>query len=88
MESFPSSLGLAKIVAALYRTRADLGYPKRASLRASRVPRPARTEPRPPRVDVAAHGERSMSTPPYPILFVVVIPGPFDDFSSSCSDRC
>ncbi len=37
----------------LYRA-ADLGHPGRASLRASRVPMPARTDPRPPVVDLAA----------------------------------
>ena len=39
----------------LDRTRADLRHPGRASLRASRVPMPARTEPRPPHADVTAH---------------------------------
>ncbi len=50
----------------IYIARAPPEDPGRASLRASRVPMPARTGPRPPVVDVAAHAASIKSQEPSP----------------------
>ncbi len=55
-----AALLIVPLSLALNRTRADLRRPGRASLRASREPMLARTEPRPPHVDVAAHAAGSL----------------------------
>jgi hypothetical protein len=46
----------------LYFARSPVRHSGRASLWASRVPMPARTEPRPPVVDVAAHTAGSIAS--------------------------
>ena len=69
-----------------YVAQAPLRDPGRASLRASRVPRQARTRPRPHLVDVAAHTARSnpqgkASSHDEPISRIEPATGPLSDLS-------